>query len=1209
MAIHKLYRSPRFQLPFIAVAVLALDCLKVNLANKQLNVNLTNLKWTSIDALSALTNAITTWIPSLSLTKGLELFGVVILLFLTFTFIRYAEVASKSVTIDEFRDCRQKNRVQNSKEPAPKIAEDLNHRLVAELTRMCSLHENAAGSMDVKYRYRPEPPRITADTRVNAQKTFQSGPPVNLGPISLPQELIRDVASRLVRGARIVGILFEEDSRLHLVAHRIGSGNQLSWTVVGPKNTAVDNDTSPKAALDEMIHELACKIFASLYIEDATEWKAVRAFNQGLEEYLHSKAKPQDRTIGLIRAEEKFIETLSEDNNYHKAYHNLGVIYREQEKWQAAESAFILSMHLRPKAEHLHYTLAQNYFDEAYDHLHKGDIANKGHLSERCKEEIQRDYWNFCRTIELCDACLILEQNNPQAHELKGFAYRLKGYIAEKCPDITSDSSDDLDHAIQCRYVAVKQSWRALCRDRRRSRQDGDRSDSPGARAENKDFAAKCLNNMAYTLHLKYLKQKSGTKSDNSGKNHSIMAWRDRLSFWLLSQIQMRMYHQALALNPANANPHLGVGEVHLAAGRLDLAVGSFKRTVSIDYTLPSAWMYLALTYDRLIDNPPEIWRPEFYQWERDHAFKQLLNYIEEGKAFHLYQIAEEFENRKECKDITTLVRRALGFLKEANTSEGEIVPKHRYREGGTRPKAFGLLKPPSVAPPQPLPYITTCDGRIIRSTEGVTPGGKPFHHPCPRYGSGGRTSGYRCSVLRVSKVQKSFWANLDSRRRQRQKFRRPLRIRGSCWDKLDSRVPDGSLSKNLKAIYDDWHHGECCRVRGTYLLDHGIPDRAEKMFQESLKTLKPGYPERIRENSIYASQAHAQLQQKNYLAAIKTTHDAILLDPRCSHAHLRRGQGLCGINDLDHCINEYRLALQCDPEQPEIYFRIGQVNLLRAQRSYNPEEKRELLQEAFDNFNIALELRKSESKDIAKIYYWFGKISLIRGSYNEAKAYFETAESFKVAPIKIAFHLGEAHLGMKYFATSEDYFGQAHENLKKFIGYGGLCHDRQLQSEVEEFLEDGVCAGALLIRLHIRSAILTIYKSEGAKKAEEHLEAARKIIAKISNTTTCQELEAEYLCAQGWLLLEQQKYPEARNALKDSHIRKFTAQSYWYLARAYYESRTQACTPEHPDELAALACKYCDTVKMLDITGNYSKKAEQMLASLKAGGLASQIP
>ena len=1040
--IRGLYYSLRLQFVLIAIAVLAFDCLSANLADKQMDVSPINLGWVSIDVLPAIMNVLLIWFQSISLIKGIELFGVILLLFLAFSLARRANVASKIVTIDEFKDCRQKNHVRGLEENVPNVAEDLHHRLAAELTRIRSLYENVAGSMDVTYGYRPEPPRITADYSTTSKNISQSNQPLSIGPINLPQEIIRDIASRVVRGTRITGILFEEDDRLHLVAHRIDNEEPLSWTVVGPKKAHGDG-TSSEPALNDMIHELACRIFTSIYTDDATEWKAVQAFNRGLEEYLHSKAKPQGRTIGLIRAEEKFIETLSEDSGYHNAYHNLGVIYREQKKWQAAERVFILSTHSRPKEAESYYTLALNYFDEAYDHLYEGDIEKRGSLER--DDGIFRDYWSLCRVIELCDACLMLQPVCPKAYELKGFAYGLRGYITEKRPDVInrpdpsgdldypgklppfeSGGHDSLDHAIQCRRIAVEQSWKLLCQNLLRPSQKNDRANPLVTVTEDRDRAYKCLNNMAYTLHLKSLKRKSG--NSGSEKSHSTI---DRLSLWLLSQIQMRIYRQALALNPSKANPHLGIGGLHLMANRPDLAIESFKRAISIDYTLPTAWMYLALAYNESIANIKRIQKPGakhqvgypdsrstmpgIYRQGRDHALIQFLNYIEELKPLHLYRIAEEFENRIECKDITLLIRRSLAFLEETRKCESS--------------KAIDL------SPPE---------------------------------------------------------------------------------------IPSSGI-EHLRSIYDDWQKGESLRVQGINFLSHGEPGKADEMFIESLQSLKTLYPERIRRNAIYASQAHAQLQKKDYPTSIKTTHDALLLDPGCSHSHLRRGQGLYGINDLDHCINEYRLALQCDPEQPEIYFRIGQVDLLRAKRSHNPEEKRELSEEASNNFKIALELRKGESKDIAKMYYWLGKSSLIMGSYHEARAYLETAESLSIAPIKVAFHLGEAYLGMGLFATSENYFEQVRRHLDKSIRDSTISRDSWLQSEVEEFLEDDVCAGALLARWHIRNATLAIHTSQSGEEAEKHLEAVREIIGEISSTTTRRDLESEYLRARRWLLKQKE--------------------------------------------------------------------------------------
>ena len=105
----------------------------------------------------------------------------------------------------------------------------------------------------------------------------------------------------------------------------------------------------------------------------------------------------------------------------------------------------------------------------------------------------------------------------------------------------------------------------------------------------------------------------------------------------------------------------------------------------------------------------------------------------------------------------------------------------------------------------------------------------------------------------------------------------------------------------------------------------------------------------------------------------------------------------------------------------------------------------------------------------------------------------------------------------------SEDYFEQVRRHLDKSIRDSTIPRDSWLQSEVEEFLEDDVCAGALLARWHIRSAALVIHTSQNGEEAEKHLEAVREIIGEISSTTTRRDLESEYLRARRWLLKQKE--------------------------------------------------------------------------------------
>lgn len=1103
--VYKLCNSPNFKLISLAFLVLSFDCLRVNLSSANTPEG---------PFLDYLMGALFVWIRSLNLITVLELFGIIVLVYLVAVFVRYAKIASTSVAIDEFRDCRKKTPPQNSKDPAPVVVEDLNDRLVAELDRICTLYRNVAKSMYVTANLpgtQPRPPHIDVEKPRIIQAASQGSNPLALGPVSIPQDLIRDIGSSFVRGVRIVGLLSEENGRLQLIVHRVGSEEQLSWTVTEPETT-VNSAQSTESALGEMIRELACKMFTSMEVKGAFEWKAVRAFNQGLEEYLRSKGKPQDRIVALRRAEEKFIEALSEDKNYYKAYYNLGVIYYELGKRQAAEKAFISSIQSSPEDPLSFYALALNYFQEAYVLLSR---EGGGKENDHRREQLQQVYLNLCRVIELCDACLKLKPFYPEAYELKGFAYRLKDYTSEECPEIDMGCSpnialsemgggDDLDNAIQCRRTAVKQSWRSLCW--------GfvwdfiqlwlmKRGTLPRSLLEQKDQAYKYLNNLAYTLQLKSLKQKSRLKTVEPGVANPVDVWSDRPSSWLLSRIQIKMYQQALALKPSKTNPHLGIGVVHLSAGRPDLAVRSFEDAISLTYHLPSAWMYLALAHSRSIGKC--LQRPgaedrvgvpgtkgsaldrehEIYTQKYNYALRQVLNYIEEDQLFYLLQIVKKYQAVPEYKDVITLVKKALEFLESVREYEKSDSPD--------------------------LPSICF------------------------------------------------------------------------SWDEIP----------HLKPLFGDWATGELHRIQGSFLLKCGESDQQpDQEFQSSLKCLKPMYLERIRRNSIYASLALAHIQRKDYPESIRTAGDALSINPRCSHAHLRRGQGFCGINDLDQCIKEYTIALQCDSKQPEVYFRIGQVNLLRAQRSQILTEKRRLLSDASDNFKKALRFHEGGSKDYAKLHCWLGKISLSMGSYNEARAFFEIAGSTDVTSIKTAFHLGETFLGLKMFAISSLHFKSVIDNF----------HENPYLLEVEEFLEDGVCIGALMARCYIRNAVVTMCLSHDIKTAESQLDAADPFIRKISNAATCHEVRSESLCAKGWLLLRGKRYTEAVETLQKAHGWGFTAQSYWYMARAHCELGRQAFTPQRRDEQFTQAKRCCGTVKALDVTGHYSGRAEQMLSELE---------
>ena len=89
-----------------------------------------------------------------------------------------------------------------------------------------------------------------------------------------------------------------------------------------------------------------------------------RRFAEGLDVYRDTLRTPLKRRLNLRRAERSFLEASAEDQNFDLAYYNLGVVYRDLGKPEAAYSAFLRTIELNPKRLEAYYALAANRWRE-----------------------------------------------------------------------------------------------------------------------------------------------------------------------------------------------------------------------------------------------------------------------------------------------------------------------------------------------------------------------------------------------------------------------------------------------------------------------------------------------------------------------------------------------------------------------------------------------------------------------------------------------------------------------------------------------------------------------------------------------------------------------------------------------------------------------------------------------------------------------------
>jgi tetratricopeptide (TPR) repeat protein len=291
--------------------------------------------------------------------------------------------------------------------------------LVAELARLRDLYRD----VDEK---RAVPTSARADKSVDAaikvedvssllNDAVTAESRLSLGPLAVPVGTLLAIFGRLVQGPQIGGSLHSDGARLILTAQMTGVSKSQVWRVEG--GLEAESATGVSAAALPLIEELASRIFADVALSGDVHWKAAYTFCEGLWHYRDCLRALRDRQLKLLKAERKFFETQAEDEQFEQVYYNLGVVYTELGRFDAANDAFERAITQSPDRWEAYYALAT--------------ITNEpGSL------------------IRLCDRAVTLKANAAPALALKALHQRRTG---------------DLDGAIRTGERAVAYAWRSLC--------------------------------------------------------------------------------------------------------------------------------------------------------------------------------------------------------------------------------------------------------------------------------------------------------------------------------------------------------------------------------------------------------------------------------------------------------------------------------------------------------------------------------------------------------------------------------------------------------------------------------------------------------------------------------------------------------------------------------------------------------------------------
>ena len=221
---------------------------------------------------------------------------------------------------------------------------------------------------------------------------------LSLGPLEIPVGVLMSLVGRFVQGPRILGSLHKDKDHLMLTAQSNKKGAAFSWRV---EYTLTPEEVAQARPVDlsKLVDELSYRVFTDLTMRSTFRWRAAASFSKGLREYRDCLRTPKNRINGLKHAEERFVETLTEDIKFSLAYYNLGVVLTELGRKDAAISAFEQAMIEDPKSWNAYYALALSCFEngEYYRTFHlcrrvtdrkkvgKANIAKAYHLKAQAK--------------------------------------------------------------------------------------------------------------------------------------------------------------------------------------------------------------------------------------------------------------------------------------------------------------------------------------------------------------------------------------------------------------------------------------------------------------------------------------------------------------------------------------------------------------------------------------------------------------------------------------------------------------------------------------------------------------------------------------------------------------------------------------------------------------------------------------------------------
>jgi tetratricopeptide (TPR) repeat protein len=556
------------------------------------------------DVLGNVTNLATKSATSFGSLVTSDLITAILILFALGLLVITITKSRRQVVVGKFE-----NYIGTDSEPIAKFTEGVSSLLNGELHLLRSLYsevDDRRAITSVGGRKGPlEYAIIVGDPGDKVKDIISSETKMKIGPIEFPVGAVSGMFSKIFSGPQIIGS-FHQDGNLIILNAFMSGPQSKSWRVegrIGPKipphieKGVVElpistgdrpihlnwNDKDKKIEnLDDMVKELAYRIFTDLTSGGSTKWRATYAFTEGLKDYRNCLLSKKDQIRNLKNAERRFFEAISEDKTFDLAYYNLGVVYTELENLDASDKAFLKTIEISPDRWQAYYALALNRFNKISKDRKDIGLAEYDDIDETL-------LWDI---IHPCNQAIALKPKNPHLHILIGVCYRMLAIKKRNSTEGREDSQKLFREAVKSHTYVARRAWNDLC-----ASQLSPADSIITRKSDIRKASSTALWDLARTYYSYVV----------CGKNIEFEGVEDVKKIQSYLTAIESVLDQALLIDNTNATIFHTLGIVYYTQGKyapskFKDATRSFESATQIDPNTLKYWLLLALSSERAGD-------------------------------------------------------------------------------------------------------------------------------------------------------------------------------------------------------------------------------------------------------------------------------------------------------------------------------------------------------------------------------------------------------------------------------------------------------------------------------------------------------------------------------------------------------------------------------------------------------------------------------